>query len=78
LTDRYFGFNYRFCDRSLWNTTTIDDAADHSSFVLNNIDQAFVLNALAAGAPIRLGGDMINNDQEEVDYDDIYGDDDDN
>jgi hypothetical protein len=29
---------------------SIHDAADHSSFVLNNIDQAFVLNALAAGA----------------------------
>jgi hypothetical protein len=37
-----------------------------------------VLNALAAGAPIRFNGDMINDDQEEVDYDDIYGDDDDN
>jgi hypothetical protein len=77
LSDRYFGCNYRFCDRSLWNTTTIDDAADHSSFVLNNIDQAFVLlNALAAGAPIRLGGDMINDDQEELvdsdDSDDIW------
>jgi hypothetical protein len=70
LTDRYFGFNYRFC---------IDDAADHSSFVLNNSDQAFVLNALAAGAPIRLGGDLINDDQEELDqYDDDKGDDDNN
>jgi hypothetical protein len=64
---------------SLMNTTAIDDAADHSSFVLNNSDQAFVLNTLAAGAPIRLGGDMINDDQEELDqYDDDGGDDDDN
>jgi hypothetical protein len=30
-------------------------------FLANNIDQqAFVLNTLAAGAPIRLGGNMIN------------------